>query len=159
MGGSVRDCLRICRNVSGHASSQTIQYLSSLGKIRLGKKLKNQDVIDSLTPADERKLAKMACNPLTEAMSDRECERLRDQDTGREQNMQSIVRGKQLVAALKLVAAFNLFKAATSKVQSSKQLPTSATNFKRRRLGYSINNDGGTEYDIKTITSMSRQQL
>ncbi len=116
-------------------------------------------MIDSLTPADERKLAKMACNPLTEAMSDRECERLRDQDTGREQNMQSIVRRKQLVAALKLVAASNLFKAATSKVQSSKQLPTSATNFKRRRLGYSINNDGGTEYDIKTITSMSRQQL
>jgi hypothetical protein len=107
MGGSVRDCLRICRTVSGHASSQTIQYLSSLGKIRLGKKLKNQDVIDSLTPADARKLAKMAGNPLKETMSARGCERLRDQDTGREQNMRSVVRGKQLVAALKLVAALN----------------------------------------------------
>ena len=83
MGGSVRDCLRICRTVSGHASSQTIQYLSSLGKIRLGKKLKNQHVIDSLTPTEARKLAKMAGNPLKETMSARECERLRDQERKR----------------------------------------------------------------------------
>jgi len=74
MGGSV---CRICRTVSGHASSQTIQYLSSLSKSRLGKKLKNQDVIDLLTPAEARKLAKMAGNPFER---DDECQRMREVD-------------------------------------------------------------------------------
>jgi len=54
-----------------------------LGKNELGKKLKNQHVIDSLTPDEARKLAKMAGNPLKDTMIAKGCERLRDQERKR----------------------------------------------------------------------------